>query len=117
MGVLVFDRGVVPAAPGDRDAVVRTPLAARRDLTVQGGRAEEESGVAVIDVVLDDLGVEHSHAHQGGVNDPIGGEGGLGAAPYADTEMRAHMEAQEGGRGRRGDEFRRPGTDRRPVPR
>ena len=86
------------------------------ELSEQRRRAEEEAGVAVIDVVLDDLGVEHSHSHQGGVDHPIRGESGLRAAPHADGEMRAHMEAQEGGGGRAWPRLRRPGMDRPSAP-
>ena len=109
MGVLVLDHGVVPASPGDHDPVVCSGLTAGSELMEQRRCPEEEAGVAAIDVVLDDLGVEHPHSYHRGVNDPVRGEIGLGTLPGPDGDMRAHMETQEGRGGRRGDDFVGPG--------
>ena len=103
--VLVLDRGVVPAAAAELHAVVGARLAARFELVEQRGRPEEEPRVAPVDVVLDDLGVEHADPHDRHSDDPVGGQGGLIVRPDPDGYMGAHVQPQERGRARGGDHF------------
>ena len=105
MGVFVLDYLVVSASTLDLNSVIGAFLTARIQLMGQRRRTEEEASVAAIDVIFDDLGVEHAHPYQRGMNYPVGSDPALRAGPDADVHMRADMHAQEGGGGRSGNDF------------
>src|SRR5260370_356182 len=90
----------------------------------QGRRAEQETGPAGVDTVLEDLGVEHPDPDHREVHSPVAGDASalLGAADEPDPYVGPHAKVEQGGGIRAGHYLVQPrgigpspANDRHPV--
>ena len=93
--VLLADGGVVPAAAVQPQADVHAAGAAGGELPGERGRADQETGPAGVDAVLQDLGVEHPDPDDREIRAP--GETAAGAADQRDPYLRPHVQVEQGG--------------------
>ena len=124
MLILLADGCVVAAAAVQPQPVDHAAGTAGRELPGQRGRAQQETGPAGVDTVLENLSVDHPDPDDGEVHLPTAGNAGalLGTADKADPQVRPHPKVEQGGGIRAGHHLIRPrrigpapASDRHPV--
>ena len=118
MLILPADGCVVAAAAVQPQSVDHAAGTAGRKLPDERGCAQQETGPAGVDTVLENLSVDYPDPDDGEVHLPAAGNARalLGTADKADPQMRPHPKVKQGGGIRAGNHLSaRSGLARRPL--